>query len=124
MKLAKKYENILKLMAPTWMRKLKTANWDAKQLTPQNKCILKSNATLCFIGEVHCMTNFYVEKEHDEYCEVCSKLCNTIPDRFMYGYSNKDKKGILEDVAEHVIEFHPELVTKKVQQRAHLVFKK
>ena len=122
MKLAKKHENILKLMAPTWMKKLKDAKWDKYKLSLKNKCILNGNAQHCFIGEMHCMTEAYLTDRGNS-CNPCITFCNSVPETLCIAYPEQDKQALLEAISKHFMEFHTDLIALKVQQRAHLVFK-
>lgn len=123
MKLAKKYENILKLMAPTWMKKLAKARWDKSNLSKSDLGILNGNAQYCFMGEIHCMTSSYIRENSEDKCSKCGLLCEDVPAKMTSIGSSVTKRALLENIAEHIITAHPDLVTKKVQERAHLVFK-
>ena len=57
MKLKRSTENILTIMAPTWMKRLQQAKWDIYKLSQRDRTTIENDANRCFIGEVHCMTN-------------------------------------------------------------------
>lgn len=123
MKLAKKYENILMLMAPNWMKRLGKVNFDKYKITAKYRKILNEDASRCFIGETHCGTEGYYNNLKDDYCGICSHMCEIVPTKFCTNISQQDRKAYLEHIAQHIIDDHADLITKKVQERAHLVFK-
>ncbi len=121
MKLTRATENVLTIMAPSWMKKLKKANWNKQKLSNRDSNVLSQNAQRCFIGEVHCMSEDYLSGNANP-CNMCKEFCKTVPNRFQPYYNTKQKKQLLDDIADHIVEQHPTLLAKKVQLRAHKVF--
>lgn len=122
MKLSKETENVLLLMAPTWMKRLKLAKWSKEKLSSHSQTILNSDAAHCFIGEVHCMTKDYV-KGHETACTRCGVLCEDVPRIMRQHRTIEDKIQVLDSIADHIVNMHPDLLARKVQIRAHKVFK-
>lgn len=122
MKLKRSTETVLRIMAPTWMKRLQEADWNKSKLLPRFKNILDSDAKRCFIGEIHCMTSDYL-KDGSDPCGECKILCQDVPDMMKQCKNVHQKKDLLDRIAEHVVELHPDLLIKKTLLRAHLVFK-
>ena len=123
MKLKRATENVLRIMAPTWMKRLERAKWNKEKLSKKIRLILDNNAQQCFIGEIHCMSWDYINGKENP-CDECEILCNDVP-RMMQTYkTSMDKVALLDRIAEHVVEVHPDLLIKKTLLRAHKVFAK
>jgi len=119
MKIQKHTKEVLERATPKWLEKLCAVNFDGQNLELDDFDNLRNDFKTCMIGELHDFSNNYYNVEGDP-CESCTGFCYEIP--HIMGIEGNDPdppiakevREILDRLAKHIEEIHPDHMNKKL----------
>ena len=113
---------VLEKTVPKWLKKLCKADFDAMNLSHNDRFVLANEGSCCMLGEMFDMTNDYANSS-EKSCHTCESFSMELPEALGIGCYNSDSTeedisdnktflDVLDRFAVHIEQQHKSMMKK------------